>query len=185
MAGRAGCGVLRFPEQRPVDPTTCKCRIQRTAARLRAQQIASLLRYTPYMLLANVMIAMILVVAFLEQQRRALGDVVQAWVSPSCRLSIHPLALDQKTAATHERLLPGATRAILNAAILGSIWAVPPIAFVFDGWQQQQSSRREPLRWNDLRRRLCSCARAGRFHGFRSAHLARERDRRIEIARCI
>lgn len=101
----------------------------RLAGRIRAEQIATILRYTPYMLFANMLCAMVLAVALL---RTPVGLPALIWATTLSVLIAWVYARWRKSGTLTRRnfaSVRAARRATLNAILLGCTWAVVPIAF--------------------------------------------------------
>ena len=100
------------------------------AGRLRALQVQSLLRYTPYMLLANVLNSLIFLLSARDSGKQGAALLFTLGI---CGL-VGFLYLRWKQAQNRPPRTSASVRAprraVLNALMLGSVWAIPPLFFV-------------------------------------------------------
>jgi diguanylate cyclase (GGDEF)-like protein/PAS domain S-box-containing protein len=101
----------------------------RIAGRIRAGQITAILRYTPFMLFANMMCALVMSIALVRSQPSML---VLLWSITLSGLLAFVYARWRRTVSAPRRNFAStraSIRAAGNAIILGSLWAIVPIAF--------------------------------------------------------
>ncbi|MGE3644951.1 MAG: EAL domain-containing protein [Beijerinckiaceae bacterium] len=108
------------------------------AGRIRAEQIASILTYTPYMLMANLINAMVLSLALAgtEQQTAAL-----AWSALVAIFALYAFLRWRNSRGRPRRNYAstrGPRRVTWNAALLGCMWAIVPLVFTGSAASGQQ-----------------------------------------------
>ncbi len=108
------------------------------AGRVRAAQIEAVRRYTPWMMAANIAIAIILAVTF---QRSAAFDGVLLWssvVSVAAGYSILHWWQKRHVPAPRSASMRGIRRTVVHTAVLGVAWALLPALFFHQGDENQR-----------------------------------------------
>jgi len=98
--------------------------------RIRAEQIASILRYTPYMLLASLINAIVLGMAFTGTAGQTAALVWCCALSGFVLYAYMRWRVAQRQARRTYASVRGPRRVIVNALILGMIWAALPLLFL-------------------------------------------------------
>lgn len=133
--------MLRMPEFKPGllisrflsnDPALLGVEItdEPLAGRVRAEQIASILRFTPYMLFANVLLALVFTICFLGTP---VQDAALLWAFGLCALvgltySRWRASRSAKPRTYASRRAP--RKAVVNALILSLVWCIQPLYFL-------------------------------------------------------
>ncbi len=108
------------------------------AGRIRAEQIGSIITYTPYMLFANVVNAIVLAAAFIGTPRQ---NTALLW---ALGLGLFVLVTHLRWRVTRSRnkrsysSVRGPRKVIINAFILGLVWSTVPMLFLDSGTNTSQ-----------------------------------------------